>query len=53
MNAIQQHLLDLYRAERTDTPPPPRPGDLDLRTLREARGHRRLRALLTARRASR
>jgi hypothetical protein len=50
MNAIQQHMLDLYRAARTDTAPPPRPGDHDLRTFREARGHRRFRAVLAGRR---
>ncbi|MGW7285026.1 hypothetical protein ACWGH4_05940 [Streptomyces sp. NPDC054847] len=51
MNAIQQYMLDLYRAARTDTAPPPHPGDHDLRTLRETRGHRRLRAVPASRRA--
>jgi hypothetical protein len=49
MNAIQQHMLDLYRAARTGTAPPPRPGDHDLRTLREARGDRRFRTVLAGR----
>jgi hypothetical protein len=48
MNAIQQHMLDLYRAARTGTAPPPRPGDHDLRTLREARGDRRFRTAGTS-----
>lgn len=50
MNAIQQHMLDLYVAARTDTAPPPRPGDHDLRVLREARVHRRVLAVFAGRR---
>ncbi|WP_078571590.1 hypothetical protein [Streptomyces somaliensis] len=33
MNAIQQHLLDSYRAVRHDLPAPPPPGTTPLRDL--------------------
>jgi hypothetical protein len=45
MNAIQQHLLDVYRAAQSGGTPPPRPGDLDVRTIREAWTRRRFRAV--------
>lgn len=49
MNAMQQHMIDMYRAARRGDTPPPRPGDLDLRTIREAWIYRPFRAMLAGR----
>ncbi|MGW7469506.1 hypothetical protein ACWGJT_33785 [Streptomyces xantholiticus] len=49
MNAMQQHMIDVYRAAQRGDIPPPRPGDLDLRTIREAWTYRRFRAVLAGR----
>ncbi|MEU1078478.1 MULTISPECIES: hypothetical protein [unclassified Streptomyces] len=46
MDAIQQHMLDTYRAARLDQAPPPPPGTHDVRTLRELRDYRRFEAVL-------
>ncbi|MET9955007.1 hypothetical protein ABZ135_26150 [Streptomyces sp. NPDC006339] len=47
MDALQQHLLDSYRAARLGEPRPPAPGTHELAALRVIRGHlrRRLRRL--------
>ncbi|WHM37370.1 hypothetical protein [Streptomyces sp. BPTC-684] len=49
MDAIQQHMLDTYRAARLQEPPPPLPGTHDVRTLREIRDYRRFEAVLSGR----
>ncbi|PKV87067.1 hypothetical protein [Streptomyces sp. TLI_146] len=49
MDAIQQHMLDTYRAARLQEPPPPLPGTHDVRTLRELRDYRRFEAVLSGR----
>ncbi|MBD0742113.1 hypothetical protein [Streptomyces sp. CBMA152] len=46
MDAIQQQMLDTYRAARLQEPAPPLPGQHDIRTLREARDYRRFEAVL-------
>jgi len=50
MNAMQQHMVDVYRAARRGDEPPPRPGDHDVRTIREACTYLRFRAVLAGRR---
>ncbi|MEV7603413.1 hypothetical protein AB0O91_39195 [Kitasatospora sp. NPDC089797] len=49
MNALQQHLLDSYRAAQQGEPAPPVPGTHDLAVLRAAREHRRFEAVLAGR----
>ncbi|MFE7776468.1 hypothetical protein ACFU5O_21775 [Streptomyces sp. NPDC057445] len=49
MDAIQQHLLDTWRAARHGAPVPPPPGRDDVRTLRSLRDHRRFTRVLTGR----
>ncbi|WP_432152126.1 hypothetical protein [Streptomyces sp. bgisy029] len=39
MDAIQQHLLDTYRAARLNEPAPPPPGRHDRTTLRDLYHH--------------
>ncbi|MFJ7188914.1 hypothetical protein [Streptomyces bacillaris] len=39
MDAIQQHMLDTYRAARLGEPAPPPPGRHDRRTLRDLYRH--------------
>ncbi|MFE2292080.1 hypothetical protein [Streptomyces sp. NPDC059452] len=39
MDAIQQHMLDTYRAARLGEPAPPPPGRHDRRTLRDLYHH--------------
>ncbi|WP_160159786.1 hypothetical protein [Streptomyces sp. WAC05374] len=39
MDAIQQHMIDAYRALRHGEAPPPPPGRGDLAALRAARDH--------------
>ncbi|MFF1476550.1 hypothetical protein ACFVYD_03000 [Streptomyces sp. NPDC058301] len=46
MDAIQQHMLDTYRAARLQEPAPPLPGTHDVRTLRELRDYRRFEAVV-------
>ncbi|GAA2481499.1 hypothetical protein [Streptomyces gobitricini] len=40
MNALHQHMIDVYRAVRRGEAPPPPPGRDDLAVLRAARDHR-------------
>lgn len=40
MNALQQHMIDAYRAARHGEAPPPLPGRDDVAALRAARDHR-------------
>ncbi|WP_380282779.1 hypothetical protein [Kitasatospora purpeofusca] len=49
MDALQQHLLDSYRAARRAEPAPPVPGAHDVAALRAARDHRRFAAVLAGR----
>ncbi|MGW4036938.1 hypothetical protein ACWEIM_11720 [Streptomyces sp. NPDC004778] len=39
MDAIQQHMLDTYRAARLSEPAPPPPGRHDRAVLRDLYGH--------------
>lgn len=39
MNAIEQHMIDAYRALQRGEAPPPPPGRYDLAALRAARDH--------------
>ncbi|QGV79268.1 hypothetical protein [Streptomyces ficellus] len=41
MNALHQHMIDLYRAARLGEAPPPPPGRDDVAVLREARDRHR------------
>ncbi|MFE9888950.1 hypothetical protein [Streptomyces scopuliridis] len=45
MDAIQQHMLDSYRAARRGEQAPPPPGRYDRETLRTIREYRRFRAI--------
>ncbi|WP_326810985.1 hypothetical protein OIE62_23765 [Streptomyces scopuliridis] len=45
MDAIQQHMLDSYRAARRGERAPPPPGRYDRETLRTIREYRRFRAI--------
>ncbi|MGW7055665.1 hypothetical protein [Streptomyces sp. NPDC054887] len=49
MNAIQQHMIDVHRAARLATPPPPAPGRHDWQAVREVREYRRFRAVAEGR----
>ncbi|MFF3288969.1 hypothetical protein [Streptomyces sp. NPDC003023] len=49
MNAMQQHMIDVYRAAQRGDTPPPLPGGHDTRVLGEARTDRRVRAVLAGR----
>ncbi|UFR03099.1 hypothetical protein KBP30_18770 [Streptomyces sp. Go40/10] len=49
MSITQQYLLDSYRARLHGEPEPPAPGRHDLALVREARDHRRFRAVIAGR----
>ncbi|MER5732971.1 hypothetical protein ABT084_32345 [Streptomyces sp. NPDC002138] len=51
MTAIEQYLLDTYRATQHQTPMPPEPGRHDLRELRAVRTYARFQAVLDGREA--
>ncbi|MFI5984361.1 hypothetical protein ACIBEA_26235 [Streptomyces sp. NPDC051555] len=51
MTAIEQYLLDTYRATQHQTPMPPEPGRHDLAELRAVRDRARFRAVLDGRAA--
>ncbi|MCX4780185.1 hypothetical protein [Streptomyces sp. NBC_01264] len=46
MSAIEQYLVDTYRATQHRTPMPPPPGRDDVAVLREARRYGQFRAVL-------
>ncbi|MFJ7269007.1 hypothetical protein ACIQV3_20610 [Streptomyces sp. NPDC099050] len=46
MTAIEQYLVDTYRASQHGTPVPPPPGRDDVAVLRAARAHQQFRAVL-------
>ncbi|MEV0089934.1 hypothetical protein [Streptomyces sp. NPDC050738] len=46
MNAIQQHMLDAYRASQRGEPAPPLPGRHDWQAVREFADRREFTALL-------
>ncbi|MEU6113595.1 hypothetical protein ABZ840_03335 [Streptomyces sp. NPDC047117] len=48
MNAMQQHMLDAYRAAQRGETAPPLPGTGDVRALRAVRDRRRFEAVVTA-----
>ncbi|MFE9405844.1 hypothetical protein ACFYNY_29535 [Streptomyces sp. NPDC006530] len=52
MDAMQQHMIDRYRAARLGTPAPPVPGTHDVATLRGIRDRRRFEAVLAGRLAT-
>ncbi|MET9958921.1 hypothetical protein ABZ128_07490 [Streptomyces sp. NPDC006326] len=49
MTAIEQYLLDTYRASRHGEPMPPPPGRDDVAVFRAARAHEQFRAVLDGR----
>lgn len=49
MDAIQQHMIDSYRAAQHGELPPPLPGRHDLTALRSLREHRRFVRVLDGR----
>ncbi|MFJ1547811.1 hypothetical protein [Streptomyces sp. NPDC088246] len=53
MDAIQQHMIDSYRAAQHGELPPPSPGRHDWRVVREARDRRRFDAVIAGRPARR
>ncbi|MCX5387972.1 hypothetical protein [Streptomyces sp. NBC_00083] len=52
MDAMQQHMIDNYRAARLGTPAPPLPGTHDVAVLRDLRDYRRFEAVLDGRLAT-
>ncbi|MGI5470116.1 hypothetical protein [Streptomyces sp. CA-132043] len=48
MNAMQQHMIDAYRAAQRGEAAPPLPGAGDVRALRALRDWRRFEAVVTA-----
>ncbi|GGZ83104.1 hypothetical protein AB0P12_31400 [Streptomyces subrutilus] len=52
MTAIEQYLLDTWRAAQQDAPMPPPPGRGDLAALRAVRSRARFRAVLDGRSAA-
>ncbi|MET9320938.1 hypothetical protein ABZX75_12250 [Streptomyces sp. NPDC003038] len=52
MSAIEQYLIDTYRASQHGAPLPPPPGRDDLAVLRAARSYEQFRAVLAGRPAS-
>ncbi|AZM89715.1 MULTISPECIES: hypothetical protein [Streptomyces] len=52
MTAIEQYLIDTYRAAQHGTPPPPPPGRDDLATLRALRTTAQFTAVLDGRPAA-
>ncbi|MFD3557736.1 hypothetical protein [Streptomyces goshikiensis] len=53
MTAIEQYLIDTYRAAQHASPMPPLPGANDMAALRAARAHARFQAVLDGRPARR
>lgn len=53
MTAIDQYLIDAYRASQHGDPAPPPPGRDDLAVLRAARSYEQFRAVLDGRPAQR
>lgn len=49
MDAIQQHMLDTYRAARHGESPPPLPGRYDVAVVRSLRDHHRFTRVLAGR----
>ncbi|MFJ4775609.1 hypothetical protein [Streptomyces sp. NPDC088762] len=49
MTAIEQYLVDTYRAAQLATPVPPPPGRDDVAVLRAARSYEQFRAVLDGR----
>ncbi|MET7533910.1 hypothetical protein [Streptomyces goshikiensis] len=49
MTAIEQHLIDTYRAAQHASPMPPLPGEHDMAALRAARAHVQFQAVLDGR----
>ncbi|MFI5769886.1 hypothetical protein ACIA74_15250 [Streptomyces sp. NPDC051658] len=49
MDAIQQHMIDSYRAAQRGELPPPLPGRHDWEVVREARDRRRFDAVIAGR----
>ncbi|MFB7212092.1 hypothetical protein [Streptomyces sp. NPDC056255] len=49
MDAIQQHMIDSYRAAQRGEVPPPLPGRHDWGVVREARDRRRFEAVIAGR----
>ncbi|MEU2131607.1 hypothetical protein [Streptomyces sp. NPDC018352] len=49
MDAIQQHMIDSYRAAQRGEVPPPLPGRHDWAVVREARDRRRFEAVIAGR----
>lgn len=49
MTAIEQYLIDTYRASQHGEPPPPPPGRDDLAVLRAARAYGQFQAVLDGR----
>ncbi|WP_030260400.1 hypothetical protein [Streptomyces violens] len=47
MNAMQQHMIDVYRAAQRGEAAPPLPGAGDVRALRAVRDRRRFEAVVT------
>ncbi|MER5932659.1 hypothetical protein [Streptomyces sp. NPDC002054] len=52
MTAIEQYLIDSYRAAQHGDPMPPPPGRDDLAVLRQARSYEQFRAVLDGRPAA-
>ncbi|MFE9536925.1 hypothetical protein [Streptomyces sp. NPDC006691] len=52
MDAMQQHMIDRYRAARLGEPAPPVPGTHDVVTVRGMRDYRRFEAVLAGRLAT-
>lgn len=51
MTAIEQYLIDTYRASQQNAPMPPPPGRDDVTVLREARSYVQFQAVLDGRSA--
>ncbi|WP_251020559.1 hypothetical protein [Streptomyces sp. ISL-98] len=49
MNAIQQHMLDVYRTAQLGGSAPPAPGEGDWQVVREVRDYQRFRAVVEGR----
>ncbi|MFG3285995.1 hypothetical protein [Streptomyces sp. NPDC048111] len=52
MDAMQQHMIDSYRAARLGEPAPPVPGTHDMAAFRALRDQRRFEAVLAGRPAT-
>ncbi|MEW2396271.1 hypothetical protein [Streptomyces sp. NPDC046862] len=53
MSITEQHILDIYRAQRRGEPVPPAPGVHDWEVVRELHDQRRFRAVVAGRPARR